>query len=320
MLTLPDLRQKQILIIQTEDGSENKIRFHNENLVFLKDNKVENRISCHRVFSVFVIGNLSITTEVIRQSKNFGISLFFLNQNLKTYAFINSVAEGNYLLRMRQYGFTSEGELEISKRIVLNKIRNQLRLLDLRNIESDLDFDYFEEKIGKVCDAKKLLGIEGNFSKDFFKLYFKDLGWYARMPRVKPDIPNFLLDLGYTVLFNFVDSLLCLFGFDTYKGFYHKLFFQRKSLVCDVIEPFRCIIDKELLNMSNLKTIDEKDFFLDKDNKVCAKSYLVTKKYLVNFSKAVLDERENIYLYVQGLYRFVMDDKKNDFPYFNISR
>jgi CRISPR-associated protein Cas1 len=290
MLTLPDLRQKQILIIQAEDGSENKIRFHNENLVFLKDNKVENRISCHRVFSVLVIGNLSITTELIRQSKNFGICL------------------------------GSEGELEISKRIVLNKIRNQFRLLDLRNIESDLDFDYFEEKIGKVCDAKRLLGIEGNFSKDFFKLYFKDLGWYARMPRVKPDIPNFLLDLGYTVLFNFVDSLLCLFGFDTYKGFYHKLFFQRKSLVCDVVEPFRCIIDKELLKMSNLKMINEKDFFLDKDNKVCAKSYLVTKKYLVNFSKAVLDERENIYLYVQGLYRFVMDDKKNDFPYFNISR
>ena len=52
------------------------------------------------------------------------------------------------------------------------------------------------------------------------------------------------MDIGYTYLFNFIDALLRLYGFDTYLGFYHKEFYQRKSLVCDVVEPFRCIIDK----------------------------------------------------------------------------
>ena len=58
--------------------------------------------------------------------------------------------------------------------------------------------------------------------------------------------------------FNCMDSLLRLYGFDTYKGFYHKLFFQRKSLACDVMEPFRCVIDKQILKAFNLGQIDEK--------------------------------------------------------------
>jgi CRISPR-associated protein Cas1 len=53
---------------------------------------------------------------------------------------------------------------------------------------------------------------------------------------------------------------LRLYGFDVYKGFYHKLFFNRKSLASDIMEPFRCVIDKALLKAFNLKQINEKDF------------------------------------------------------------
>jgi len=116
MLTLPDFKQKQILFIQTDNNSENKIKFHNENIVFLKNDNVENKASCHKVFCIFIIGNLSITTELIKQCKNFGISLFFLKPNLSLYAYINSIAEGNYLLRMKQYNLSAKEELEIAKK------------------------------------------------------------------------------------------------------------------------------------------------------------------------------------------------------------
>jgi CRISPR-associated protein Cas1 len=319
MLTLPDFKQKQILFIQTDSNKENKIKFHNENIVFLKDDKVENRISCHRVFSIFIIGNLSITTELIRQCVNFGISLFFLKQNFDLYASINSTADGNYLLRMKQYFLTEKEELEISKNFVINKIKNQLSLLKSKNIKvENFNEKLFFEKIKESKNNQNLLGIEGNFSKDFFKLYFKDFNWYARMPRVKPDITNFLLDVGYTYLFNFIDALLCLFGFDTYKGIYHKLFFQRKSLTCDVIEPFRAIIDREVLKMHNLKIINKEDFKVI-DGKVCLSSYKYHQKYSIYFFEAIMKNKEEIYKYIQEFYRFLMNNK-NKFPYFKISR
>jgi len=320
MLTLPDFKQKQILFVQTDNNVENKIKFHNENIVFLKDDKVENRASCHKVFSVFIIGNLSITTGLIKQCKSFGISLFFLNPNFNLYARINSLAEGNYLLRMKQYSLTEKQELEISKNIVLNKVKNHLSLLKSRNLLPVKNFnEEFFNKIKNAPDNQSLLGIEGNFSKDFFKIYFKDLNWYARLPRVKPDIPNFLLDMGYTFLFNFVDALLCLFGFDTYKGFYHKLFFQRKSLVCDIIEPFRGIIDREVFKMHTLRIVNKDDFKVV-DGKFILKSFKNNYKYARIFAETLMKNKESIYLYIQRFYRFLMDGQKNKFPYFKISR
>jgi len=82
----------------------------------------------------------------------------------------------------------------------------------------------------------------------------------GRYPRTKIDKNNLLLDMGYTFLFHFIETLLCLYGFDLYEGFYHKRFYQRKSLVCDVQEPFRCIIDEALKKAYNLGRISEKDF------------------------------------------------------------
>lgn len=72
------------------------------------------------------------------------------------------------------------------------------------------------------------------------------------MPRTRADIPNLLMDIGYTFIYNFVEANLNLYGFDIYKGFYHQLFFERKSLVCDLVEPFRCLIDKQIRKMYNL--------------------------------------------------------------------
>lgn len=318
MISFPDFKQKQILFVQTDPESENKIKIHNENIVFIKNNEIQNRVSCHIIFCIFIIGHISITSEFIRNCKYFGISIFFLKDNLSLYAWINSCGEGNYLLRMRQYDLSDDLELEISKKILINKIKNQLILLKYKKSEIQ-DLNKIYENINNAKDFQNLLGIEGRFSKNFFKIYFKEIGWYRRMPRVKPDIPNFLLDIGYTYLFNFIDSLLCLFGFDNYKGIYHKLFFQRKSLVCDIIEPFRGIIDREVLKMYNLNIVKKEDFKAV-DGKIYLKSYKYNKKYSIPFFEAIFKNKEEIYKYVYGFYRFIMDQEKNKFPYFKISR
>lgn len=318
MLTLPDFKQKQILFIKTDRTTENKIRFHNDNIVFEKDNKVKNQTSCHKVFAVFIIGHISITSELIKRGIEHGISFFLLKDNFDCYASINSVANGNYLLRKRQYLIDKNTELLISKNIVLNKILNQFRLLKSRGKKLNTDFNDIESVIQKSTNLETLRGIEGNISREFFNKYFEEMGWFARMPRVKPDAPNFLLDMGYTFLFNFIDTLLNLFGFDTYKGCYHQLFFQRKSLTCDIVEPFRGIIDREVLKIFSLKIFDEKDFKI-KDGKVQS-SYDKSQKYALCFFNAIMKNKEEIYTYIRNFYHFMMDSSKYQFPHFKISR
>lgn len=320
MLTLPDFREKQILFIQAENGLENNIKFNNDNVVYSKDGKIINKLSCHKTFAIFIIGDLTISSVLIRNALQYGVSIFLLKKNFEVYAEIGAKAEGNYLLRMKQYNL--QNELFLSKQIVKNKIFNQLILLKNSKKISSENYKNSKqellEKIENVKDNNQLLGIEGNFAKNFFSLYFSELKWYRRMPRAKVDIYNVLMDMGYTFIFNYIDSLLRIYGFDTYKGFYHQLFFQRKSLACDLVEPFRCIIDKQLLKSYNLNQINEKDFKFSNGRYLL--KYSDSREYAKIFLEAIMKNKEEIFCYTRDFYRFILNDKNDqkDFPFFKI--
>ena len=315
MLTLPDFIEKQILFVQAESDRENFLKFKNDNILFRKDEENIDQISCHKVFAIFIVGDFSITTVLIRNCEQHGISLFLVKNNFEVYARINSRLDGNYLLRERQYKFRDE--FLIAKKLIGNKIYNQLSLLCEQKKLDDFKKGYgvFLEDIRNAESEKELLGIEGNASKLFFGQYFSEMNWLRRLPRSKYDVNNVMLDIGYTFMFNFIDSLLCLYGFDTYKGFYHKLFFQRQSLSCDLVEPFRCLIDRQLLKAYNLKQVNEKDFQLINGRYVLA--YDKQRKYLQMFFNCIMERKEDIFSYVKDYYYFMMRDNK-EFPFFKI--
>ena len=265
MLSLKDFHHKAIIFILSHEA---KLKFQNQNLILedKKTGKIKNQMPCIKIFSVFIIGQITITSVLLEKSKQFGFSIVFLKQNFRLYAFLGAETEGNTLLRSKQY--KNEYSITLANYIVKNKIMNQLELL--RNIRQKNDtIRHAIERISTLLEPlqKKdiqendvLLGIEGNCGKIFFSAYFKNIGWHSRHPRTKIDPLNTLMDIGYTFLFNFVESHLKLYGFDLYFGFYHRLFYQRKSLVCDLIEPFRCIIDKSLRKGFTLKQFKNEDF------------------------------------------------------------
>jgi CRISP-associated protein Cas1 len=316
MLTLPDFNQKQILFIWNDIDTKTDLKFSNDNIILKKNDKITNRASTHKVLALYIIGDTTITTNLIGKCLTHGISLFFLKRNLEYITSIEAQAEGNFLLRHQQYHLSQEKELEIAKLIVTNKIYNQLALL--KNIITKSDLTKIKSEtltsIKKAPSSQELLGIEGTISKYFFALYFKPMSWRRREPRVKSDIPNFLMDMGYTYLFNIVDSLLRLYGFDTYKGVYHKLFFQRKSLSCDIMEPFRCIIDKTIIKAFNLGQIDPKDFDMQKDN--ITLDWKQNKKYAQIFNETIMENKEELYKYIQQYYRHQLSPSKYDMPYY----
>src|SRR5690606_2723208 len=176
---------------------------------------------------------------------------------------------------------------ELAQNLVKNKIHNQFMLLARAGkIKTPMKhYKLSVQKIEAATDAKQLLGLEGSHTKNYFQNYFKEIGWYRRMPRAKPDEINVLMDIGYTLLLNFVDAILRLYGFDVYKGFYHTLFFQRKSLACDMVEPFRSLIDASILKMYNLKQFDSKDFKTQKGKVLLP--YNNQGKYLKIFTEAI---------------------------------
>jgi len=320
MLTAPDFAKKQIAFVNTMNLGECDFSFRNENIVIAQKDGKKDKIPLQILVAVFLYGEATLTTKLLAKFSKNGVSLFLLDRSFRTYASICSYAEGNYLLRQKQYKISKNRCLSISQKIVENKMKNQIALLRSvgeKTIKEETLLEKkreWKEKIENASDLATLRGIEGTISRVYFRGYFGTIDWYKRMPRGKIDENNILLDMGYSYLFHFVDSLLRLFGFDTYKGVYHQLFFQRKSLACDMMEPFRCIIDRSLLKIHTLNRFDKSDFFVK--NGVYQLSYKSGSRYAKIFLEDIMKNKDDIYEYIRGYYYFVINEDEESFQPF----
>lgn len=273
-----------------------------------------------KLLALFVIGHITVTTPIIDKCKRFGVALVVMKPNLRPVFYWASSAEANYLLRKRQFEYNPD-DIAIGKILVHNKVLNQKSTL-MKTRKKD------EATIGAInqCEAalntipdieeyNQLMGIEGTIAKSFFAAYFSQYNWNGRHPRMKSDMMNVTLDIGYTILFNFIESFIRMFGFDLYVGVYHRLWFKRKSLVCDLMEPFRCIIDHATLISFNRKQFSEKDFTLIKQEyrlkyEKCAGYYKV-------FYDALIEYKMEIFRFIQQYYRCFMGCKSvKQYPIF----
>ena len=160
------------------------------------------------------------------------------------------------------------------------------------------------------------MGLEGTAAKIYFQAYFEFANWNLRLPRVKVDTINATLDIGYTMLFNYIECMTRLFGFDPYIGVYHQLWFRRKSLVCDLMEPFRCIIEHQIRKSLKYGTFKTSDFELIKNAYYLKSEY--RKNYTKVFFEAIIEHKSSIYKYIQSYYRCFMGQKNIvEYPKFN---
>lgn len=318
MLNASDFKKKQIIFLFTNAGE--KLSFSNDNIIVKdKDGKIKFQTTCYRVFMVCVIGNISITSGLIQRSKKFGFSICLMSTTFKVYEVIGARMEGNTLLRKHQYEYEQN---YIGRKIEQNKIINQKNALKcIRNKN-----DYIKEgiellnemslKLENDMDYLETLGIEGNAARVYFPRMFDNSKWQGRKPRIKNDYINVTLDIGYTMLFNIVDAMLQVYGFDTYYGVFHRCFYMRKSLVCDVMEPMRPIIDYKIRKAINLNQC-KKDDFEQFDKRWCLK-YKKNPEYIQFLMEAILEYKEDIFLYIQNYYRFFMKNRDENIPFFEI--
>ena len=302
-----------------------KLSLKNDNLIITdKDKVIKYQDSCYSIFALFIVGNMSITSGLLQSLNRFRFTLILMTATMRIYGIWNSPTQGNTLLRKKQYHHDSHNNLQIAKHITINKINNQLHLLKkIRDKQDPLKATiakieaHLKELQGGDFDRNALMGIEGICAKLYFKSIFGSLGWKRRMPRAKIDTTNTLLDIGYTLLFNLLEALLNIYGFDLYCGVYHTAFYQRKSLVCDMVEPFRPIVDSSIKRAHALKMIDPSDFTKSqKQYRLYGKNSQKYTKFLLH---AIKEHREEMFIYIQQYYRAFMQGKPiEEYPNFDL--
>ncbi|GHW02338.1 CRISPR-associated endonuclease Cas1 1 [candidate division SR1 bacterium] len=322
MLSRPDFIEKQIVVISSDRIKD--LSFRNDNLLIKVDGKIKDQISLFKIFCVFIVGECTLSTRLIREFLTHGIAVFCFQMNLKPLASIGSPLAGNYLLREKQYFSTSEQDLQIAKHIIANKVSNQLFLLQSLRTKGEKEHQIIDQvkeiqkKIKNADTDDSLRGLEGSASKLFFSSYFRQLGRYKREPRTRCDWTNLLMDMGYSLLYNFIEANLNLYGFDVYRGVFHKLFFERKSLACDLVEPFRCLIDKTILKAFNLNQINQKDFsFRNGEYELDMARY---QHYLSLFLRIILEHKMDFFDYIKQYYYFIMGKEGAEMPTFILNQ
>ncbi|MDR0305998.1 MAG: type V CRISPR-associated endonuclease Cas1 [Chitinispirillales bacterium] len=322
MFTHKDIRYRSIIVVNSREEKSFRV---SGGVLLLEDKKTQKTLTkfpFQKILSIFIVGNATITTPLIEKCTKFGVSIVALKTNLRPVFFYSSTAEANFLLRKRQYEYTKEN-LQIPKILVENKIANQIKLLEKTRIRSELIQNAKEQcqnllsTLPQAATCDTVMGIEGKASAIYFNAYFEPFDWKMRRPRTKIDPINATLDIGYTILFNFIETFIRLFGFDPYRGVYHQLWFKRKSLVCDLVEPFRCLIDWQTRKAFNTKQCKAEDFNFQKNEYTLKRE--VSAEYVKMFYDLLVEHKNDIFIYMQKYYRAFMRQKVSaDYPKFLI--
>lgn len=326
MFTHKDLEYRTIFVINCIH--ERSLRVSNGEL--LLEEQVENsdkmktltKLPFQKILALFIIGHIRITTPLIEKCQKFGVALVVMKPSFRPVFYWSNSAEANYLLHQRQYEHKKEN-ISIARVIVENKIRNQMKALSDTRKKDDLTIQSRESlqsclnTLPDVTDYESLMGVEGIAAKAFFKAYYQEHNWHQRRPRTKCDALNTSLDIGYTMLFNYIECFLRMFGFDLYVGVYHCLWFKRKSLVCDIMEPFRPIIDKAVRTAWNRKQFSEKDYMVHKGE--YRLKYEKNGDYCQVFFNALIPYKSEVFKYIQCYYRCFMGRKSvTQYPIFQM--
>lgn len=312
MFTHKDIENRSLFVINGTEHQNLKVSNGRLMLENSETKKAITKLPFPKILSLMVVGHTTVTTALIEHCNKHGIPLVVMKPNFRPVFYFGNMAEANFLLRKKQFE-QNQGILPVAKVIINNKIANQLCLLIKTREKNHFTNTAIKtlsdcaETVENAQDFRQLMGIEGKMAKLFFQAYFNFAGWQQRLPRVKQDTLNATLDIGYTMLFNYIESMTRLFGFDPYMGVYHQLWFRRKSLVCDLMEPFRCIIEHQIRKSLKYGTFKAQDFELRK-----GAYYLKAenrKVYVKTFFEAIITHKSAIYKYIQQYYRCFMGRK-----------
>jgi|SRR3989304_364995 len=217
-------------------------------------------------------GNM-VSTGALASLGFWDVDVLIMTQRGRPVAMLKALDNNSHVeTRIMQYeALKNEKGLEIAKNIILGKINGQnqvlkkygLKQLDFSIVEKIMNLDF--EDLGKFrC---RLLPIEGHASDIYFHKIFglfpENLRPDNRRGFKAYDGLNNLFNLGYEMLSWKVHKAIINAKLEPYLGFLHSVHYEMPSLVCDLIEIYRFLIDDFLIN--NFAELGKKDFIMKQE-------------------------------------------------------
>jgi len=284
-----------------------------------------------KVGQIVIFGACMITPPALRYCLMKRIPIVLLSQHGEYFSRIESTDDVNIMLEREQFSRSSDSNfsLECSKHFVRAKLHNSGVLLKRHSekngsVSINQAVGMLESLKSKVDGAETIdvvRGYEGSGAAAYFSV-FEELfeadgfSFRKRIKRPPTDPVNAMLSFGYSILFNNLFSMVRIHRMHPYVGFLHSDKPVHPTLVSDLIEEFRTIIDGLVLSIINKHLIGPGEFRIvteDGTAKGCYLSDLARKTFLREFENLMHRKTTHTASGYQVSYRRCLDLQVGEF-------
>ena len=185
----------------------------------------------------------------------------------------------------------------LTKQILKSKLESQIKFLKSTNSPE------IKEGITKLEKSGLSEAVSSRYYFDCYAKLIDDRFEFSKRNSIRiekknaTDVINALLNYGYSVLAGQISSHINGIGLDAYYGFMHKNHTSFQSLVYDMMEPFRWLVDYSVWKISDAKSrnrISKKQYSYTREGNVVIE-YDLIKKFLELLERAFQKERRYEY-------------------------
>ena len=217
-------------------SNQSKLNYKNRFLVVKQDND-EKYIHLSEIDTIIVDSiAVSISSYLLKELSDSKINIIFCDEKHNPFGELSSYYSSHNTSKkiQKQINWSKENKDLIWQSIIKNKIINQaLMLHKIKSDKYELLLSYIEDVL-----ASDKTNREGHAAKVYFnELFGKDF------VRNDSDNINAALNYVYAILLSTINKEVISNGYLTQIGIHHKNEFNEFNLSCDLMEPFRIIID-----------------------------------------------------------------------------
>lgn len=185
---------------------------------------------------------VSITTSLLAELSKKKVKVIFCdekrNPSSELIGYYGSHDTSNKVRKQIQWN--SNIKEAVWTEIVTEKIRKQKELLEfIGRKESELLESYLKE-----IDWNDATNREGHAAKVYFNALFG-----LDFTRTSDNLINAALNYGYSIILSTFTREITANGYITQLGLFHDNMFNQFNLASDLMEPFRALVDREVLHM-----------------------------------------------------------------------
>ena len=215
---------------------QSKLSYKNRYLS-VKSELEENYIHLSEIDTIIVDSiAVSISSYLLKELADNKINIIFCDEKHNPFGELNSFYSSHNTSKkiLIQTKWNNKQKDELWSLIVKNKIINQALLLN--KIKSE-NYDLLMSYVSEVR-----VGDKTNREAHSAKVYFNSLFTKSFIRNANDNI-NAALNYGYSILLSNFNKEIINNGYLTQLGIHHKSEFNQFNLACDLMEPFRPIID-----------------------------------------------------------------------------